>query len=696
MRACVIAAVAAVLMMAGEARAWTGTPQRLVEAPLVALATADLDANGYHDLVAAGDAGVQVVFQDAEGFQPPRAIALAGEPSDVAVIDFDQAGQLDLAVATAQGIAVLRSTGGGTYAAPVITDAGAGGAYRLATGKLDGDTRIDLAATSREGDQVSAFFVDPSALYPIGTAATVEGASGVAIARLDMFSDMGSVVVASRTVAELRAHRVLDPNGGYLDPPTSYAAAAPPRDVAVLPAATGYPDPLVTGGTAYSMTGDLPTGGDLHTIGTGDLTGDGLPDLSGVTEDGQVLLRPSSGPEAWAAPRRILDGVAEIARLGPALTARPGLVTVGPDGAYFHPPRLSSTLLTDFGEVAAFDRTPPQTVTVTNHGAAVTMSAVAASRGFAVVDDGCAGRLLPNGGQCSVAVAFAPDQLPPDLPEGEIGPATERWDGTLGAVTADGDTVQVRMAGTSVAAPVISDAPALDLGSQEIGTIGAAHPVELRNPSAPGGLDVQVRFIGTTGEHGEDYLVVKDECSGEVLSPQESCTLHVRFAPGGAGGRVARLRVASDALDSPGLSGLSGTGTAPAPAEPGPAGAAGPTGPQGAAGADGQEGATGATGAPGATGATGPAGPAGPAGPPGRNGEIVCAPKRRELVCTVKAAGARAVTARLMRGRRVYARGKGRRGRIVLRRVRKTPAGHYDLRLRIGRRDVTLRGVRIR
>jgi FG-GAP-like repeat len=151
--------------------------------------------------------------------------------------------------------------------------------------------------------------------------------------------------------------------------------------------------------------------------------------------------------------------------------------------------------------------------------------------------------------------------------------------------------------------------------------------------------------VQTVGAARDDYLIVEDTCTGEVIAPGATCSVAIRFAPQGPGAREANLQVLSDApLRDMVLNGTGGVS---------PAGAAGPTGPAGPAGAPG---------APGLPGAAGPPGPGGPPGPDG--GRLVAAfaadrhrtrPRRPLRLRYVTTAAAR-VTIELRRGRRTLRR----------------------------------------
>ncbi|MBB4663441.1 choice-of-anchor D domain-containing protein [Conexibacter arvalis] len=240
--------------------------------------------------------------------------------------------------------------------------------------------------------------------------------------------------------------------------------------------------------------------------------------------------------------------------------------------------------------------------------------------------------------------------------------------------------------------PVYFEVDRLDFGVQPIGLLSGARRVSLRNASAE---PVSIRAVRLAGEDGGDFALVGDDCRGETLAPDESCSVGVRYAPSRAGFGSALLTVAVTGADASPAIALVGEGTSlPAgpPGWPGPAGAEGP------AGAAGEPGAAGSPGAPGAAGAQGPRGARGrqgARGPAGRSVRVSCRlAGAKRLRCRAVATGtakrSRRVAARsstrLRRAGRVWARGPLR----DVRATRTLPAGSY--RLEVKHRGRWLRG----
>jgi hypothetical protein len=68
-----------------------------------------------------------------------------------------------------------------------------------------------------------------------------------------------------------------------------------------------------------------------------------------------------------------------------------------------------------------------------------------------------------------------------------------------------------------------------------------------------------------SGSASNDYSVVSDTCSGNLLTPGSSCDIGITFAPTTTGTRSATLLIINNSTNSPAMVALSGTGRLPAP-----------------------------------------------------------------------------------------------------------------------------------
>lgn len=226
--------------------------------------------------------------------------------------------------------------------------------------------------------------------------------------------------------------------------------------------------------------------------------------------------------------------------------------------------------------------------------------------------------------------------------------------------------------------PVLQASPSpLNFGDQPLGTTS---PTQTLTLTLTGGDALQSFSVELFGTNPDDFTITRDLClpglesgsEGPLLQlPGDSCTVRIRFTPGGLGARSATFDLMEPKC-CPGSSFFSvpliGNGT-PGPYGPqgpqGPAGATGATGGTGAAGATGATGGPGATGAQGPPGATGATGPRGATGPAGRDARVTCTTsKKQKVTCKVVYVRAKTtqrarVAMRLSRGKVVYASGHG-------------------------------------
>lgn len=66
------------------------------------------------------------------------------------------------------------------------------------------------------------------------------------------------------------------------------------------------------------------------------------------------------------------------------------------------------------------------------------------------------------------------------------------------------------------------------------------------------------------GTDATDFDFVPGDCDAATLTPGQTCTVDVLFAPTAVGARSAQLRIETNAADSPHTVALSGTAVAPA------------------------------------------------------------------------------------------------------------------------------------
>jgi CSLREA domain-containing protein len=105
-------------------------------------------------------------------------------------------------------------------------------------------------------------------------------------------------------------------------------------------------------------------------------------------------------------------------------------------------------------------------------------------------------------------------------------------------------------------APAVSfDDSSLSFGSQVVGTSsGTPTIVTLTNTGS------RSLHITTLDLNGADFGLTGDNCSGQIVTPGNSCTFNVTFLPVASGVRTGNVQVNSDAPTSPDVVSLHGTG----------------------------------------------------------------------------------------------------------------------------------------
>jgi len=188
---------------------------------------------------------------------------------------------------------------------------------------------------------------------------------------------------------------------------------------------------------------------------------------------------------------------------------------------------------------------------VFNLGAAVTAPLAATVSGdFTLGNDGCGGLVLTPGGSCDIEVLSKPQQrqgLPIEL------------SGTLAVSAGPGITDQTRLLGESRLgdSPVTITPQQLQFGVVAVGATSPPRRVTVAHLA--GSLPVMPSARSTAN----DFIIVRDTCSGEVLS-SGWCEIDVSYRPNGVGDRTASLLVTVPqpmCIDGPAMVNLSGSGT---------------------------------------------------------------------------------------------------------------------------------------
>ncbi len=132
----------------------TGSPFTVGSRPS-SVAVFDFDQDGNDDLAVAnaGDNAVAILMGNGKGAFTPNInspVAVGGGPSAVVLADFNGDGKMDLAVADLSGSAVSVSLGDGTGTFPTVTDYPVGRSpSSIAVGDFNKDGKLDLVVANR-------------------------------------------------------------------------------------------------------------------------------------------------------------------------------------------------------------------------------------------------------------------------------------------------------------------------------------------------------------------------------------------------------------------------------------------------------------------------------------------------------------------------------------------------------------------
>ena len=508
------------------------------------VAVGDFDKDGNLDLAVVNGCGntvsctgptpgtVSILLGDGTGkkFTLKSSPGTDDNPSWAAVGDFDNSGNLSLAVAnagttTARGttVTVMIGKGDGTFSTSSISSQGVS-PVAVAVGDFNGDGNLDLGVLNACG-------TNPSCSSGGGVAILLGNGKGAFTFKSNTAAGSGPTALA---VADLNGDQKLD-----------VAVADGTGSAVSILLGDGAGNLSLQTSPASPSTGSAPS-----SIAIGDFNGDGGPDLVTGNKNAANVSVLLEAPTATLA-----CGSSEPAGTTCTIPAPPSPPT----------PSLS------FGSESVGSMVGPMTVTLTNSSnLTLTITSLAVTSGATnfSIDSGTTttcGKVpfvypltLDAGAMCTIGVDFTPQS------QGGLGGVIQIMD------NAPGSPQNIDLSGTGTAALATVSPTSLTFTNVSVGTTSAAQPVTLTNTGTVALTGITISF---TGPNASEFSEI-NTC-GTSIGASSSCTISVSFTPSVAGAgtpQTATLSIA-DTSGTQALTqsvALTGTGIAPiASASPG-------------------------------------------------------------------------------------------------------------------------------
>ncbi len=457
-------------------------PQTGYGIALGTLAAADFNADGKTDLAAgvsilsrgAGSPSEFALFlNDSAGFLPPAVTqipqVLATE-TYVAAGDFNGDGLIDLAVAT-QDISIFLGNGNGTC--QTEADYGSGMVGPIALGDFNNDGKLDVIGVTSDATSVSVLLGDGDGTFgfPVNSP-------------------------ASGYVQTLAVGSFI--HGGNLDAAVLSENNAPTQLVILL----GNGDGTFSIGQTYNV-GSNPT-----SIASGDINGDGIPDLVVGNSD------RGSAPSSVVVLLGNGDG-----------TFQSPITTVVGNG-------VSAIAIADFNLDGKAD-------------------VMISSTGWNDVS-----LLLGNGdGTFQAPMLFYLGTGSPPSFSTSLAVADFDGNGSPDVAVANGASVSILLNQSTSGPAALLSPGALAFGNEMVGQPSTAQTASL---SYMASTALTISSITIVGPQSGDYQ--QTNSCGTKLAAGTNCTITVTFTPQAAGARAAVIQISDNAINSPQTIALAGTG----------------------------------------------------------------------------------------------------------------------------------------
>ncbi|HEV2177758.1 MAG TPA: FG-GAP-like repeat-containing protein [Terriglobia bacterium] len=504
---------------------------------------------------------VTVLLGNGDGtFQPGVSYPTDRGPAHMVVGDFNNDGNLDLAISNKDydAVTVLLGNGDGTFGAP--TDSSVVETEGVVTaGDFNGDGKLDLALLTTE-TTIEVLLGNGNGTFqsPVSYA-TPPGPSSVAVGDFNGDGYLDLVVPVAQGISVFPGNG----DGTFQSAVVSnYNFVSGPVVIAADFNGDGKLDLAIGGGAGINVllgNGDgtfAPPNfyqtGNATSVVTGDFNADGKLDLAQVgvnfnfvqilngNGDGtfQSSVAPSAVcPVALATGDFENDGLLDLAYVGRLeygtyTEITTPLVSIFPTSLTFSTPQIVGTA------------SPAQMLFLTNTGSQpLSLSSLTFTGNGAAnfQNTTTCGRTVAAGAQCTFSIYFRPVQ-----------PGAHTANFTI----MDDAPDSPQMFPVSGTGTIVSLSPtSLSFGSEPVGMTSAAQTVTVTNVSLTAALTIsQIAIPGPVN-------FAETNTCGVSLPPQSSCTISVTFTPLSKGGKLASLWIFDNGGASPQAVTLSGTGT---------------------------------------------------------------------------------------------------------------------------------------
>jgi hypothetical protein len=533
-------------------------PHSSVQYYFYPLFSADIDGDGNLDVVAINYDGyhtqVVVLYGDGKGgFSVTEIPGSGSRPDDVITGDFNEDGQLDLAVLNdSSSVIVLLSKGNRTFqkgpARYTVSPA-----YYLLTADVNGDNHLDIVT-----DSGSVLLGNSKGKFTHGVSL---GTAGFDITAGDFNGD-GKLDLVEGSISQLGLSVFLGNGDGTFQSPIEtnglllgalcdynhdgrldfvasgeYLWQVPAN---LYPAQLGFGE-VPVGTTSAPLTATLSNANGQELtgikIGIGGANANEFAETNNCPSSLpvrsscqiQVTFSPTSLGYQSASLNVAYDGLGSPQSVGLGGSGEQGTtVSLLPSSLTFATQNLKTT-------------STPQTATLTNTGSTdVTISNISTSAQFGQSNNCPA--TLSVGQSCQIQVTFGPT-------------AVGQANGTLSVTdNASGSPQTVALSGVGT---LITLSPiGINFGNQKVGTSSSPVPVTLSNQ---GTITLSISQIEIGGADPSDFSQTNN--CGTTLAAGAQCTIQVTFTPTQTGARSAEIQVQDDVNPSPQDVALGGTGT---------------------------------------------------------------------------------------------------------------------------------------